>query len=251
MTLFNEINQMKKRKILFSIILLFIVILLWLVCIIQLSQSNYEIFSYSASLQAYKNKNELLYVDEWDKNEKLTNNSIAEKPIFFPLLELIANWNPDNTEKNMWNFSVSHPRYGKNIKRFDYSNKIQRKVALNYRNEEIPFIIYNIPELNHAIDLFTINNLLKNFGSTERIVEQSIDNHFMYYTAKKVLKSKSKFPDWKPPQQDVKMSFSTFLKEAQKADKFVNKMYNSDNQNDNMKFPSLYYLTISAGEVKL
>jgi len=146
----------------------------------------------------------------YDRN--LAGPSIVKKElILFSLGDLLKAWNPDDTSTIKWLNSVAHPNSGHGLPRFDYSNTDERREALEMRDLEIPFILYNFPELDKTVSKWNFQYLAKKFGDDMRDVEKSRSNHFMYYHAhigKSVLKN---YPDWKPPQEDMKMTFLQFV----------------------------------------
>ena len=161
-------------------------------------------------------------------------------PPFFPLVDLLSNWPPDNTETDGWLHSQAHPKHGKSVPRFDYSDSAQKSIAEKYRRAEVPFILYNVPEVINASLLFTLPKLKENFGPFPRMVERSSDNHFMYYRLKNEEAVKKKFPMWSPPQVDLPLTFSQFVEQASHAESI------SDFATEKR---SLYYMTINAAEV--
>jgi hypothetical protein len=72
-------------------------------------------------------------------------------------------------------------------------------------------------------------------------VESSLNNHFMYYSGKHIKDVFKKYPNWKPPQMEIPMTITQFLKYAQDA-----QLYKLNNLNNYNK--SLVYFTISAKE---
>ncbi len=105
--------------------------------------------------------------------------------------------------------------------RLNYRNETELAIAYKLRDKEVPYILYNVPELDEAARSdFSADALQLHFGSLPRVVEKSQDNEFMYYTVKETTSSimGRQFSDWKPPQQDILMSFRTFLREAIEAE---------------------------------
>jgi hypothetical protein len=158
--------------------------------------NSIDLFSYRVhSKKEYYHKFPgLIYNDYYTTNSAYDANSDAiiktsshfsevTTPKYFKLKHLLYRWNPDDTDSRRWQKSMAHPLSNQDpIRRFDYSKPTERAIALQYRNAEIPFIVYNVDELDNAVKTgFKTSNLLKNFGSEKRQVERSIDNHFMYY----------------------------------------------------------------------
>ena len=91
------------------------------------------------------------------------------------LLSLIKRWNPDDAGNAPTPFI-------ERLQVFDYSDPEQRRISEIYRNAEVPFKIYNIPELDEVVKKWSDEYLLSRFGArTDAHVEQSEDNHFMYW----------------------------------------------------------------------
>lgn len=141
------------------------------------------------------------------KIRHLHNAEPLDKMNYFKLGELLEKWNPDDVSPLRWAESPAHPNTGNGIPRYDYSNKYERKLALDRRNLELPFIVYNVDELDTATATWTYSYLDANFGDSLRSVEHSQDNHFMYFAQKK-----GKIPPdgWIPPQEVQQMTFRDF-----------------------------------------
>ena len=68
-------------------------------------------------------------------------------PKYDNLLNTVTNWNPDEP--------VVPNNFKETLMHFNYSNPIERQMALEYREAELPFKVYNIPEFKHTQDLWT------------------------------------------------------------------------------------------------
>jgi hypothetical protein len=90
--------------------------------------------------------------------------------------------------------------------------------------------------------LWSYEYLKNQFGNTDRKVEASANNHFMYYSNKAIRQaaSQSNFENWKPPQRDEFMKFQDFVSIASNE--------NELSQADISGERPLYYMTISAAE---
>jgi len=221
------------------------------------SKSPPELFSYTSTLDEYRGAiSGLRYAPGAGAADP---NKAPVEPEYVTLETLFRNWHPDDTSRDKWASSPAHPSHGNahSLRRFDYDSPEDMALALKFRDLELPFVLYNIPELNDAADnVFTVPSLLQKFGSTPLIVEKSVDNHFMYYTTHTPLQSKILYSDWVAPQTELPMTFSKFLRLAVSAEleeageekeeergskgrgKGKHKAHNSP----------LHYLTISAGE---
>lgn len=158
--------------------------------------TSIDLFSYKVlnKKEYYHKFPGLIYNDQYISNSAYDANSdsiiknsshfnTVIEPKYFKLKHLLYRWNPDDTDSRRWAKSMAHPLLNQDpIRRFDYSNPTERAIALQYRKAELPFIVYNVAELDHALKTgFKTSNLIKSFGGEKRHVERSADNHFMYY----------------------------------------------------------------------
>lgn len=161
---------------------------------------------------------------------------------YFKLGDLLKDWPARETGKSYWQNSKAHPKHGKSLARLDYMNPKERELAYVYRDKEIPYILYNIPELDQAAkETFTLSGLVTHFYDTPRVVEKSKDNEFLYYTGKNLKLLEKRYPDWQEPQEDISMSFQDYLKLIETA----------ESQSDYVGSVPLYYMTVSAYEVSV
>ena len=122
--------------------------------------------------------------------------------------DILDHWNPDDT---------SIPSYHYNsLCYFDYQRELHK--ALNYRNAELPFIVYNIPEVESVVQRWSNLNYLNNkIGPNKRYkTATSADNHFMYYSRPD---TKGKYKDqigrpWVKPTGQTDMTFSEWIRNA-------------------------------------
>jgi hypothetical protein len=164
----------------------------------------------------------------------------VKPPPYFKLGDLLAQWNPDDTSPQRWIESPAHPNKGAGMPRFDYSDPVQRALALQYREAELPFISYNIPELDRAIlETFSLENLQKRFEHETIDVEAVASNNYLFYHGKESKIRNN--PGWKAPQTDLEMKFEDFLE----------KMVETERRPDfvNSSLPT-WYFTLAAKEVR-
>jgi hypothetical protein len=164
----------------------------------------------------------------------------VKPPPYFKLGDLLAQWNPDDTSPQRWIESPAHPNKGAGMPRFDYSDPVQRALALQYREAELPFISYNIPELDRAIlETFSLENLQKRFKHETIDVEAVASNNYLFYHGKESKIRNN--PGWKAPQTDLEMKFEDFLE----------KMVETERRPDfvNSSLPT-WYFTLAAKEVR-
>ena len=66
----------------------------------------------------------------------------ASYPAFEPLLDILTRWPPDDPNiPTIFTESLMH---------FNYSNLLERSAAEAYRNKELPFKVYDVPEFEEA-----------------------------------------------------------------------------------------------------
>lgn len=136
----------------------------------------------------------------------LTANIEYPSSSYRSLLELVRNWNPDIPD---------HPLYFTEVlQHFNYSDHRERQVAKAYRVAELPFKLYDVPELSAVTDLWTDSYLETKLRNEFVHVERSDSNHFMYWN----MHGKNSIPDFLPPTKVVKMSFTAWRKIARNAD---------------------------------
>ena len=173
---------------------------------------------------------------------------------------------------NRWLDSLAHPNNKKGIPRYDFSIPYERILALKRRELELPFIVkyiisiliiiitiimessydkkkyailsqvYNVTDLDKTGNLWSYEYLKNQFGNTDRKVEASANNRFMYYSNKALRQAASQknFENWKPPQRDEFMKFQDFVSIASNQ----NELSQADISGDR----PLYYMTINAAE---
>lgn len=124
-------------------------------------------------------------------------------PQYRSLLSIIEEWNPDDPNIPLV--------FQETLQHFNYSNPRERKMAEIYRDAEVPFKLYDIPELDEVRRKWTYPYLANAMKYSWARVEESKDNHFMFFVEKS-------FPQWKPPQRVTSMSYSQWHKLAREAD---------------------------------
>jgi hypothetical protein len=126
-------------------------------------------------------------------------------PVYSNLMKLVSDWNPDNPEvPEVFTETLQH---------FNFSDPVQRSYAEQFRNAEMPFKLYDIPNVEEVRQKWTATYLKSVMRSSLR-VEKSRSNHFMYFKPGRYA------PDgWKPPQEVEHMKFDDWYRLAIKADK--------------------------------
>lgn len=199
--------------------------------------ADYQIPSYLLSKEEYIQQSGLF------TGSNTPASSSEEYPKLFRLQTLLTTWPSVDVSPQAWMKSPAHPSRGssQSLYRFNFQNSTERALALFYRDREVPFIVYNVPELDDAAKYeFTLTNMNAQLGKMPRLVEHSASQNFMYYTLKNPLLTARRFPEWKAPQTDVLMTFARFLEAVEMADA---------QKKTQVGGVPLYYLTISANEV--
>ena len=134
-------------------------------------------------------------------------------PLTYALPKILNNWNADSADLPIRHYdSLCH---------FDYQNATQAQQALNYRLAEVPFIAYNIPELDKAVKKWNdFDYLSDHLGHKKYRTETSKNNHFMYW--RKALAGSADFlqsnkgKEWSEPTTVANMKFHDWLEMAVK-----------------------------------
>ncbi|KAJ8607272.1 hypothetical protein CTAYLR_009523 [Chrysophaeum taylorii] len=127
-----------------------------------------------------------------------------------PLVELLRSWNPDNV-------TVPVP-FRESLAVLNYSNPEERAMAETYRDAEVPFKVYGVPNVEEVRKKWTDSYLADAMrGHIQYKVEKSENNHFMYWQHKAGVASAYK--DWVPPTKIVSgVTFREWLGWARDAD---------------------------------
>jgi len=125
-------------------------------------------------------------------------------PQTFSAIDVINNWNPDDTD-------IPGKHYD-TLCHFDFQNEAQKKLAFEYRDAEVPFVVYNVPEIDAVVKKWSdLDYLHKKLGSKNYRTEKSDSNHFMYWNAGK---QNNRYKDWKEPTKIIKSTFEDFIEVA-------------------------------------
>ena len=144
-----------------------------------------------------------------DYPEKLKQPDSAVYPNYTNLLDVIKAWNPDDPEPPS--------PFRESLQHFNFSNPDEMDAALKFRDAELPFKVFNVPEFDSVVDKWTDDYLILQYRNSieSRRVEKSKSNHFMYWNANQRLQIKN----YKPPTEIVSnMQFETWLHMALHAD---------------------------------
>lgn len=127
-------------------------------------------------------------------------------PHTYFMTDITANWNTDSTEIPPFHYdSLCH---------FDYSNQTEFTKALAYRTAELPFVVYNMPEVDKVARQWSdIDYLHKKLGNKKYRTELSKDNHFMYWMGGGPRRLRDG-QQWTPPTDIVSVTFEHWLEMA-------------------------------------
>jgi Cupin-like domain len=127
-------------------------------------------------------------------------------PVYASLLETVSRWNPDDPEPPT--------TFKETIQRFNYSDELERSYAEKFRNAELPFKIYDIPNVLEVTRKWNDEYLKQKMRFVAAHVEESKTNHFMYWNGNR----DRIFRKYVPPTDIITMKFDEWLEVAKKAD---------------------------------
>jgi hypothetical protein len=122
--------------------------------------------------------------------------------------QILDNWNPDDNSIPPFHFN--------SLCYFDFQTEQQK--ALNYREAEVPFVVYNTPAVQEVVTKWnSMEYLNEKVGPSKKYTTAtSRDNHFMYYSRpdkRGIFKDQQGNP-WTKPTGDVQMTFQQWLDTA-------------------------------------
>lgn len=143
----------------------------------------------------------------------------------FDNLNSVLKWSPE---------VCARPKnFVETLKTLDFSNKTERAMARSYRDLDVPFKLYNIPDLNIASTKWAtayLSQMLKQ----DYQVEKSNNKHFLYWTTR----GKKVDPTYKPPTEFNSMNFSAWLNVS---DEKVHTLSSKISQSDVCRHSRGYY----------
>lgn len=125
-------------------------------------------------------------------------------------MDITNNWNTDDTDIPEIHYdSLCH---------FNFQNKTDLMLAYRYRDAEVPFVVYNIPEVDTVASKWNdIDYLGKLLGSKKYRTETSRDNHFMYWSKLRGSFARSEEgKQWHSPTNIISSKFDDWLELAVK-----------------------------------
>ena len=103
---------------------------------------------------------ELIQWGDWSAKGRFTKPPArpysSDYPQLTNLWEIVQRWNPDNV-------SIPVP-FRETLAVLNYSDPHERSLAEAYRNAEVPFKIYDVPDVEYARDAWTDVYLTEQFG---------------------------------------------------------------------------------------
>lgn len=125
--------------------------------------------------------------------------------------DIVANWNPDNT--------TPPTRMYRTICQFDYQKEFH--MALIYRNAEVPFQLYNVPEMEEVVHKWSDDSYLRRrLGRVTKYKCEASNpggevnhgaNHFMYTNGQSTSKP--------PPIKHVRLTWDEWLRKVDDGEK--------------------------------
>jgi len=207
----DQVDTMQSEAYLALVVaVLCFILCIWYACQKEGDVEAPKLNTYSLTLEEYRRQAGLRYDHTIRRDRPLQHQ-------LFPLGELLVRWNPDDTSPSAWVGSPAHPNTGNGIPRFDFSNTERREEVAHYRDKELPFVMYNISDLDSAAtQFFTIPRLRKMITGAV-VAEKSKSNKFIYFREK----SSNGSPEtqkYDTPQTKEELSFDAFLEKVRRAE---------------------------------
>lgn len=126
-------------------------------------------------------------------------------PMHWSVLEVLSNWNPDNT-------TIPRMIY-QGLCALDWKDPGQQTLAQKYREAELPFLLHNHPEIWQTAERWSHYDYLEKLLGDSKVYrnEHSKDNHMPYW---KLRGPVSKPAGWTPPTENVELSFPEWYARA-------------------------------------
>lgn len=144
-------------------------------------------------------------------------------PHAWPILTVLDHWGPDDP--------TPRPEIYQGLCVFDYDADYDK--AMNYRENEVPFVVQNDPQVHRTVERWAQPEYLQRLMPENGVhrAEYSENNHFMYWMAGPQGKNRKKNapqkkgphgkiipPGWKPPTENIRMSYQDWLSKANVTD---------------------------------
>ena len=145
---------------------------------------------------------------EIHRPEQLQSPPVSGYPVYQSLLDVVSIWSPDDPEPPIF--------FKETLQRFNYSDKLERSYAEKFRNAELPFKLYDIPDISKVSKKWNDAYLSRKMRDEVARVEKSKSNHFMYWNANI---NRQRYPvGFVPPTGVIDMKFEDWIKIAHNAD---------------------------------
>eukprot|EP00980_Cylindrotheca_fusiformis_P017730 scaffold5570_cov78-Cylindrotheca_fusiformis.AAC.1 len=131
-------------------------------------------------------------------------------PFDWTLLDVLKAWPPDDP--------TPRPKLFQGLCIFDYTKDYDK--ALAYRDEELPFVVVNDPQVQEAVKRWNAPGYMESMlKGVKHRTEYSKNNHFLYWNAPNPRHNKKQqhpngLPDWKPPTEMMRMPYLEWLEHA-------------------------------------
>ena len=129
-------------------------------------------------------------------------------PVYTSLLTILERWHPDDPDPPQ--------EFHETLQHFNYSNPYERAMAELFRDKEVPFKLYDIPDVDAVTNKWTNRYLLSKTKAIHPHVEKSETNHFMFWNALTVKRMRESYT---PPTEVIFMEFADWLKIALEGDR--------------------------------
>ena len=103
---------------------------------------------------------------------------------------------------------------GEKSQTFDFSKPEELAEATRFRDQEVPFIIKNVPAVEEVVKKWNFHYLLSKLQQRQVKVEISKSNHMMYWSHKH-LRGGNRKKSWSPPTEISKIDLLSWLQKAQ------------------------------------
>ena len=125
---------------------------------------------------------------------------------------------------------------------------IIRSIAERFREEEVPFIVYNVPSVEDTVQKWTWKYLKRQMHDQTMKVETSNagtgkENHFMYHANS--YKYKQSHPHYDEPTSLQQMPFREWLKKARSAEPNATQGITPLSKDENKVRQHWYMMTVS------
>jgi hypothetical protein len=163
----------------------------------------------SSTVKAMRTKEQMLTVDAHSMTYNIYHCPPTPPdgyPFAWSILDVLSHWNPDDT-------NIPKSIY-QGLCVFDWADPKQQTIANTYRKAELPFMVNGHPEIWQTAERWSHTEYLSQILGKNNMYrnEFSHDNHMMYWKVRGQIKAPN---NWKPPTEDVKLSFEEWYEKAE------------------------------------